>query len=112
MTVTASNIIPSKEVEPTTAAEQYAAINCTTIIDKITVVNVTASAVSFTAYIVPAAGTAGADNIIISAKSIAPGETYQCPELVGQIMAPNSKIFAFASAASSLIIRGSGREIT
>lgn len=50
------------------------------------VCNSTASAKTFTAYVIPSGGTAGATNIYISARTIAPGETYTCPELVGRGM--------------------------
>src|SRR5437867_2072369 len=48
------------------------------------VCNSTAVAKTFTAYLVPSGGTAGATNVYISARTIAPGETYMCPELVGR----------------------------
>lgn len=46
--------------------------------------NTTAGAVACTVYLVPSGGTAGASNTYISARSIAAGETYNCPELIGQ----------------------------
>ena len=48
--------------------------------------NSTAIAKTFTAYVIPSAGTAGATNMYISARTIAAGETYTCPELVGRGM--------------------------
>jgi hypothetical protein len=49
---------------------------------------------------------------VLSAKNIVPGETYLCPELVGQILEPGGFISTIAGAATSLTIRASGREIT
>lgn len=46
--------------------------------------NTTAAPVACTVYIVPSGGTAGASNTYVSARTIAAGETYNCPELVGQ----------------------------
>lgn len=111
MAVTAKNIIASKVAENTDTS-QYTAVNCTTIIDKFTVVNTTASAATFTAHIVPAGVAVAAGYVVVSARAISPGETYQCPELVGQIMAPNSFISTVSGTASALTIRASGREIT
>lgn len=50
------------------------------------VCNPTAVAKTFTAYVVPSGGAAGATNTYISARTIAPGESYTCPELVGRGM--------------------------
>ena len=46
--------------------------------------NPTAVAKTFTVYVIPSGGTAGATNTYISARTIAPGESYTCPELVGR----------------------------
>lgn len=48
------------------------------------VTNSTAVAKTFTVYLVPSGGAAGATNVVISARTIAPGESYTCPELVGR----------------------------
>lgn len=48
------------------------------------VCNSTAVAKLFTVYLVPNGGAAGPTNTYISARTIAPGETYLCPELVGR----------------------------
>jgi hypothetical protein len=111
MTVTVKNIIPRKQAE-NAQTTQYTATNCKTIIDKFTATNTTAGAVAFSANLVASAGAAGASNLIISAKSIAAGECYTCPELVGQTLEPGGFISTLAGAATSLTISASGREIT
>ena len=61
--------------------------------------------------LVAASGTPGAGNLIVDTRTIAPGETYTCPELVGH----NLEIGGFISTATSanvITIRASGREIT
>jgi hypothetical protein len=50
------------------------------------VCNSTAVAKTFTAHVIPSGGTAAATNMYISARTIAPGESYTCPELVGRGM--------------------------
>lgn len=111
MTVTVKNIIPRKQAENAQTA-QYTATNCKTIIDKFTVTNTTAGAVAFSANLVASAGAAGDSNLIIDTKSIAAGECYTCPELVGQTLEPGGFISTLAGAATSLTISASGREIT
>lgn len=54
------------------------------VIRAASICNSTAAAVSVSAYLVPAGGAPDATNIMISARAIAPGETYPCPELVNQ----------------------------
>jgi hypothetical protein len=49
---------------------------------------------------------------VVDARSIAPDETYTFPELVGQVLDAGGFISTIASAATSLTIRASGREIT
>lgn len=68
------------------AAAQGAAVGALTrrIFTAAALVNTTGAAVAATVYLVPSGGTAGAANALISARAIAPGETYFCPELVNQ----------------------------
>lgn len=47
-------------------------------------VNTTAAAISATVFMVPPGGAPDAAHTLISARPIAPGETYPCPELVNQ----------------------------
>ena len=111
MTVTIKNIIPRKQAEAAQTT-QYTAANCKTIIDKFTVTNTTSGAVTFSVNLVALSGTAGAANLVISGKSIAAGECYTCPELVGQTLENGGFISTLAGAATSLTISASGREVT
>lgn len=111
MAVIAKAIIPAKQAE-NVQTTQYTAVNCRTIIDKFTVTNTSSGNVTFSVNLVPAAGSAAAGNLIIDSRAVAPDETYVCPELIGQVLEPNSFISTIAGAATSLTIRASGREIT
>lgn len=83
-----------------------------TIIDKFTATNTTGAAVTFTAYLVKAAGAFGAANMVISVQSIAANATYTCPEVVGHVLNAGDFISVVASAAASITVRASGRELT
>ena len=111
MAVTIKNLILSKVAEAVSTS-QYTAVNCNTVIDKFTVVNTSANPVTFSAHIVAAGGTAADANVVIKDRPIAAGETYPCPELVGQVMQPNSFLSTMAGTVSALTIRASGREVT
>lgn len=111
MTVVVKNIIPSKFVE-NTQTTQYIADGCKTIIDKFTGTNTGVTNITLTVNLVVNAGTAGTGNEISRSRTIAPNETYTFPELVGHVLEPGNFISTLASAASQLVIRASGREVT
>ncbi len=107
MAVTPKVLIASAQLTNASAL-QYTATNVRTIIDKFTLCNTTGGAVTATVYF----GVASAGDTAISARSIAAGETYTCPEMVGHILNAGDTIYALASANTSISIRASGREIS
>jgi len=109
--ITVKNIIPRKQAE-NAQTTQYTAANCKTVIDKFTVTNTTAAAATFSVNLVASGGTASASNRVLSVKSVAAGETYNCPELVGQSLEDGGFISTLAGTASALTISATGREIT
>jgi P pilus assembly chaperone PapD len=111
MSVTIKVLIPAKQAE-NSQTTQYTAVNCKAIIDKFTVTNTSAANVTISVNLVTNGGTAGASNMIVDNRAIAPDETYTFPELVGQALEADGFISTIASAATSLTIRASGREIT
>jgi len=111
MAITVRNIIPRKQAEAVQTT-QYTAVNCRTVIDKFTVTNTTGAPVTISVYLVPSAGAANASNCVLSSKSIAANETYNCPELIGQALEASGFISTIAGAATSLTISATGREIT
>lgn len=110
MAVKVKNIIPSKRLEDAQTNQHIASVK--TMIDKVTVTNTTAAAVTFSCNLVPEGGAVGDSNAIIKDKAVASGETYVCPELVGHVLESGDAISMIASAADSLTIRASGREVT
>lgn len=111
MTVTAKVLIPAKQAE-NSQTTQYTAQNSTTYIDKFTVTNTSALNATFSCNLVTLGGSPGASNLVINLRSIAPKETYSCPELVGQVLESGGFISTIAGTAAALTIRSSGREIT
>lgn len=82
-----------------------------TIIDKLTGYNSNASAVLLTIKLVQSGGTAGASHVVVS-KSLAAGETYTFPEVVGHTLEPGGFVSMVAATASAIVVRASGRQIT
>jgi hypothetical protein len=111
MTVSIKVLIPAKQAE-NSQTTQYTATNCKAIIDKFTITNTSAGNVTISVNLVTSGGAPAASNLIMDTRAIVPDETYTCPELVGQALEPGGYISTIASAATSLTIRASGREIT
>jgi hypothetical protein len=111
MTVTVKVLIPAKTAE-NSQTTQYTATGVTTIIDKFTATNYSASAATISVNLVNPAGSAGNDNLTVKTKSLQAGETYTFPEIVGQVLAPSGFVSTIAGTASAINIRASGREVT
>jgi protein involved in polysaccharide export with SLBB domain len=111
MTVTVRNIIPAKQMEAAQTT-QYTSVAARTIIDSVTVTNTDTVNRTFSVNLVQSAGSPGNSNLIIDDRTVVPGETYRCFELVGQVLEPGAFISTIASAATALTIRANGREVT
>ncbi len=111
MAVTVTVLIPAKTAE-STQTTQYTSTGVTTIIDKFTATNYSASAATISINLVTAAGSAGNDNLIVKTKTLQVGETYTFPEIVGQVLSPSGFISTIAGTASAINIRASGRQVT
>lgn len=111
MAVSTKVLIAAKTAE-NTQTTQYTATNVTTIIDKFTATNYSATAATISVNLVTNGGSAGNDNLIVKTKTLQPSETYTFPELVGQALASGGFISTIAGTASAINIRASGREIS
>jgi hypothetical protein len=111
MTVTVKVLVPAKIAEATQTT-QYTATNVTTIIDKFTATNYSATAATLSVNLVTGADTAGNQNLIMKLKTLQPSETYTFPELVGQVLSPSAFISTIAGTASAINMRVSGREVS
>ncbi len=111
MTVTVKVLIPAKIAEATQTT-QYTANGVTTIIDKFTATNYSASAATISVNLVTVSFSAGDANLITKTKTLQPAEVYTFPELVGQVLSPGAFISTLAGTATSINIRASGREVS
>ena len=112
MTVYVKVLIPAKIAENTQTTQYTAGNNISAIIDKFTATNFSASTATISVNIVTVADTSGNKNLIVKTKSLAAGETYTFPEIVGQALEPGDFISTIASAATAINIRSNGREIS
>ena len=111
MTVSVKVLIPAKIAEATQTT-QYTANNVTTIIDKFTATNYSASAATLSVNLVTVSFSAGDANLITKTKTLQPAEVYTFPELVGQVLSPGAFISTLAGTATAINIRASGREVS
>ena len=111
MTVTVKVLIPAKIAEATQTT-QYTANGVTTIIDKFTATNYSASAATISVNLVTVSFSAGDANLITKTKTLQPAEVYTFPEIVGQVLAPSGFISTLAGTATAINIRASGREVS
>lgn len=111
MTVQVKVLVPGKTVE-NTQTTQYTATNVTTIIDKFTATNYSATAATISVNLVTTSGSAGNTNLITKSKTLQPAEVYTFPELVGQVLGNGDFISTIAGTASAINMRVSGREVT
>lgn len=109
-TVTQVQLIAPVQLANADAAVFTSATLTTAKISRAVFTNTTASAVTISAGITTG-GALGAATTMISARSLAPGESYVSPELAGAVLPAGSALHAFASAAASVTLAASGLTI-
>lgn len=106
----AQRLVSGSQLTSSAATYYTAPANTKTVISACRLTNTTAGAVTATVYLVPSGGTAGATNIVLSAKSLAAGESFDVP-IDGQVLLTGGTLQALASANTSITIVASGVEI-
>lgn len=84
--------------------------NTLTTISACTLTNTTAGAITATLYLVPSGGTAGVTNCIMSARTLAAGESYNVGAAIGQTLAAGGTLQGLAGSATSITLVASGYE--
>ena len=109
-TVSQVQLVAPAELAATDTAVYTVPVNTTVKIGRAVFCNTTAGALTITAGITTGVALSAATTLI-SARSIAPGETYVSPELAGAVLPAGSEIRAYASAATSVTFTASGLTI-
>jgi hypothetical protein len=110
MAVSTKNLVPSQFL-PNVATALYTA-PVTAMITAINATNTSSDYRSVTVYMVPSGASAGGLNTAVDERQLAPGESYQFPEVQGHVLDAGDALHALCSAASSVTINVSGVEIT
>lgn len=109
-TVNPVQLVAPMQLAAADAAIYTAPTQTTVKIGRAVFTNTTASAVAITAGITTGAAL-GAATTLISARTLAPGESYVSPELAGAVFPAGSAIHAFAGSASAVTCTVSGLTI-
>jgi hypothetical protein len=102
-------LLESKYAENSQTTQYTSPTGTRAIIDKF--VAYSAAGTTLAVNIVGSGGAAAASNLLVN-RTLSAGETYTFPELVGQVLNAGDFVSTLASAASSVVIRISGRETT
>lgn len=111
MAVSMRLLFERKQAEAVQTAQYTVPVGTKAVIDKFTATNTSAAVATLSVNLVPLGDVAGNGNLILKTRSIAPSETYTCPELVGQVIEAGAFISTLASAGASITISASGREV-
>lgn len=97
-----------------TSASTYYTVPANTLstISACTLTNTSAGAVTATMHLVPSGGSATSSNCILSARTLAAGESLNVGSAIGQTLLAGGMIQALASAASAITLVASGYETT
>lgn len=110
--VVAKKIIPAQTIASSVTTYYTGPANVRTLVKKFTLTNPGATALTFTIYIVPAAGTYGLDNVLIYQKTIAALQTLEVFEIENHVIEMDQRIQMIASTGSVLVVQASGVELT
>lgn len=106
-TITQVQLVAPAQLGAADAVLYTAPTSTTAKIGRAVFTNTTTSAFTITAGITPT-GALGASTTMISARTVAPGESYVSPELAGAVLPAGSQLHAFASAGASITFTVSG----
>ena len=120
MAATIKQLIQPKQIENANTEQYIVSDGTRIVIDAFSATNTSGGAITMSINLIPSytldingfrVYTADNTNLIIKDLSIAAGETYTFPELVGLIVDSGGAISTVASANNSLTVTASGREI-
>lgn len=109
-TVSVVQLVAPAQLGNADAAVYTAPTQTTAKVGRAVFTNTSAGAVTITAGITPGVALA-AGTTMISARTLAPGESYVSPELAGAVIPAGSMLRAYASAASAVSFTASGLTI-
>lgn len=109
MTTTTKCLVEAKYAENAETTQYTAPAGTRTIIDKMSGYSPAGGTLSVK--VIASGGTASADELLV-VKTLAAGEAYTFPEIVGHTLNTGDFISTLPGGANTVVIRVSGREVT
>lgn len=94
-----------------TAASPLFTATAPTRIDKLTVTNTDSTARTVSFYWVVAGGAFGTSNLVVTARPVQVGESWDVQPFMGHVLDAGDQIFGMASAAAVVNVFGSGIQV-
>ena len=94
MSVTPKVLVAGVQLTGSAATYYTTPVGKTTTVKSASITNTTAGVIAATVYRVPSGGSAAAGNTIISARNVAAGDTYNCPEIINKVLAAGDTLQA------------------
>ena len=104
-------LVPSKLLEAAQTT-QCTADGVKVRIDSCVVTNQLTTNETLSLNIVTSGDTPGSDNLFIKSKTIFPGESYECPEIIGQWLEQGDFVSTAASDGTAFSFRMSGIQVS
>ena len=111
MSVTSKPLSTANYLPASNTALYTAGTGTRTIIDKCTAYNIDSGTQNVTFNLVPNGGSAGPAQQRQAGDTLAAGETYPFPEIVGHVLEAGGVLSGIAATANKIIVRVSGREV-
>lgn len=108
MAVNVIRLVGPKQLTAAVVTEYTVPGSAMVRIDKASFTNTDTAAHTVSIFLVPSAGAAGASNEITVVKTILPGATWNCPDIVGQVLNAGDFIAMQADAPTVLTAMVSG----
>lgn len=112
MTVVAKRLVSNVQLANSTTTYYTVAAGVKTILKKLTFTNNDSSNRLINVYVVDSGGSPGDASLLINAKYLFPGQTWDCFELSGHVMHTGDTLQMDSDAATAVTVRVSGVEIT
>lgn len=111
MTALAKKLFTPVQLASSVAAYYTSPASTTTVIKKLVFTNTDSTAHTVTVYLVTSGDAAANSNTLVKAVPVAPGDTYECFESEGMVLAAGDSLQAFADAGTAVTIQASGVQI-
>ena len=105
-------LVDGSQLTASAATYYTAPANTFATISACTLTNTTAGAITATLHLVPSGGSATTSNCILSARTIAAGESYNVGSAIGQTLLAGGTLQGLAGSATSITLVASGYETT